>query len=78
VWDFHSSLDKSDLIKGFNVRRETSMDAKDFSFNNGSNSKIVKDFSAIFPGIGIAVLSDSLVIESIYSSNLSGFVVTSQ
>ena len=54
------------------------MNTEDFSFNDCSNAQIIKDFSAVFPGISVTILSDSFIIETINSGNLSGFVVSSQ
>jgi hypothetical protein len=54
------------------------MNAEDFAFNNGSNTEIVKDLSAVLPGVGITVLSDSFIVEPVNSGNLSGFVISSQ
>jgi len=54
------------------------MNTEYFSFDDCANTKIVKDFGAVFPWVGITVLSDSFIIETIYSSNLSGLMVSSQ
>ncbi len=54
------------------------MNTEYFSFDDGANTKIVKDFGAVFPWVGISVLSDSFIIETINSSNLSSLVVSSQ
>jgi len=54
------------------------MNAEDFSFHNCPNSKIVKDFSAVFPRVCISIFSDSFIIESINCSNLPGLMVPSE
>lgn len=54
------------------------MDTENFSLNNSSNTKIIEDLGAIFPRIGITILSDGLIIESIDCCDLSSFVVTSK
>jgi hypothetical protein len=54
------------------------MNTEYFSFDYGANTKIVKDLGAVFPWVGITVLSDSFIIETVYSSNLSSLVVSSQ
>jgi hypothetical protein len=54
------------------------MNTEYFSFDDGANAKIVKHFGAVFPRVGITVLSDSFIIETVYSSNLSSLVVSSQ
>jgi hypothetical protein len=52
------------------------MDTEDFAFNDGTNAEIIEDLCAVFPRVGITILSDSLIIESVYSCNLSSFVST--
>lgn len=54
------------------------MDAENLSFNDGSNTKIVENFGAVLPRVGITILSDGLIVESIDSSNLSCLVITSE
>jgi len=76
--NFHSSLNQSDLIDSLNIWGESSMDTEDLSFNNSTNTKVIKHFGAIFPWVGITILSNSFIIESVYCSNLSSFVVSSK
>ena len=54
------------------------MDAEDLAFDDGTNAEVVEDFSAVFPRVGISVLSDGLIVETVHSGDLSCFVVTSQ
>lgn len=54
------------------------MDTEDFAFNDSSNTEIVEDFSAIFPRVGVSILSDCLIIKTVNSCNLSSLVVTSE
>lgn len=44
----------------------------------GSNSQQIKYCATVFPSINISVLGHTLIIKSIYLSNLSALVVTSQ
>jgi len=78
VRDFHSSVDKSDLVNSFDFRGESSVDAEDFTFDNSSDTKIIEDLSAVLPRIGIPVLSNGLVIETVHGGDLSSLVVSSQ
>ena len=69
--DFLASLNGSDLVYCFNLRRKPSMDAKDFSFNQGGNAKVVKDLGAVLPRVGVSVFSDDFVVETIDRCDLS-------
>jgi len=78
VWDFHSSVNESHLIDSFNLGRETSVNTEDLALDNSTNAKIVENFCAIFPRVGISVLSNSLIIETVHGCDLSGLMVTSE
>ena len=54
------------------------MNTEDFAFNNSTNAKVVEDFGAVLPWVGITVLSNCFIVEPVHSSNLSGFVISSQ
>src|SRR3569833_3399870 len=54
------------------------MDTEYLSFYYGTKAQIVKHLCAVHPGVGITVLSEGLIEESIHCRNLSSFVVSSQ
>ena len=54
------------------------MNAENLALNYSTNAEIVEDLSAVLPGIGVAVLSVDLIIESIDGGDLSRFVVASE
>jgi hypothetical protein len=76
--NFHSSVNKSDLVDCLDFRGESSMDAEDLAFNDGTDAEVVENFSAVLPRVSVSVLSNSFVIEAVYGCDLSGLVVTSK
>lgn len=78
VRDLHASVDQPDLVDGLDLGRQSSVDTEHFALDNGSDSKVIKDFSAVFPGVGIAVLSDCLIVEPVDRRDLPRLVVASQ
>jgi len=78
VGKFQSSFEEADLIEGLDVWRETTMDAEDLSFNDGSDSEVVEDFDAVLPWVGVSVLADALIVESVDCGDLSGFVISAE
>lgn len=66
------SIDGSDLVNSFYFRAQTSVDAESLSVDDGSDGEVVKDFSAVFPRIGITVFSVDFVVESVDGGDLSG------
>lgn len=78
VRNFHSSVDESNLINSLDFWGESSMNAENFSFNDGSDTKIIEDFCAVLPWVGISVLSNGLIIEAVDGGDLSGLVISSK
>jgi len=54
------------------------MNAEDFAFNDSTNTKVVENFSTVFPRVGVSILSNGLIVEAIDGGDLSGLVVTSE
>ena len=48
------------------------------SIHNGSERKVVEEVSKILPDIGVTIFPQTLIIEAIYLSDLSAFMVTSK
>lgn len=76
--NLHSPFNESNLVHGLDIWWEASMNAKDVPFNHSSDSQVIKDFCAIFPGIGIPIFPNCLIIVSINSTDLSALMVPSQ
>jgi len=54
------------------------METEDLTFDDGSQGQVVKELGELFPHIGVPVLPQTLVIETVHLCNLSAFVVSSQ
>jgi len=54
------------------------VNAENLAFNNCANTEVVEDLSAVFPWVSISVLSNSLIVETVDSCNLSSFVISSK
>lgn len=76
VWDLHAAFEQANLVEGLDVWREATMDTEDLSFNDGTDAEEVEHFGAVFPRVGVSVLSDSLVVETVDGSDLTGLVVS--
>ena len=48
------------------------------TFNKSSDAKIVEYLRAVFPWIGITILSNGLIIETVNGRDLSRLMVSSQ
>ena len=78
VRNFHAPVDKTDLIKGLDFGRKTTMDTEDLAFNDGSNTKVIEDFGAVLPGVDVTILAHSLFVEAVDGGDTTGLVVTSE
>lgn len=71
VGNLNFSIDGPYLVDCFDLRTQSSMDAEDLPVDDCANGEIIKDFSAVFPRIRVAVLPVDFIIESIDCGNLS-------
>jgi len=78
MWDLHAAFEQADLVEGLDIWGEATVDAEDLSFNDGTDTEEVEHFGAVFPRVGVSVLSDRLVVETIDGSDLAGLVVSAQ
>lgn len=63
--NFLNSVELSDLIEGVNTGRETSVKTENLTLNDCSQRKIIEKFCELFPDIGVSVLSQAFIIETI-------------
>lgn len=54
------------------------MDAENLALDDSADSKVIEDFGAVLPWVGISVLSNGLIVESIDGSDLASLVVSSK
>ena len=67
---FLVSIQLAYLVQGIQTRREATMEAEDFIFNNSSERKQVKKVSEVFPNISIAVFPQAFIIKTVHLRNL--------
>ena len=60
------------------LRRQAGVHTEDLAFNDGSDAQVVKDVTAVLPRVGVSILSDRLVVETVSGRNLSRFVIATQ
>ena len=65
MWCLLHAIELSDLIKGVDTWGETTMEAEDLVLNNSCEWKVIEEFGELFPYVGVTVLSQAFIIESI-------------
>jgi len=78
VWCLLHAIELSDLIKGVDTWGETTVEAEDLVLNNSCEWKVIEEFGELFPYVGVTVLSQAFIIESIHLGDLPAFVVSSK
>lgn len=66
-----NSIELSDLIEGVDARRKTPVQAENLILNNSGQWQVVEELGEDFPYVGIAVLSEALIVETISNTPIS-------
>lgn len=74
--DFLASVNGSDLIQGANVRGQAAMNAKNDAVYEGGDGEIIKDLTAVLPGVGSSILSLTLIVKAVDLCDLARLVVS--
>jgi hypothetical protein len=73
--EFNIERSNAYLIKGVDGRRQPTMHTEYFFVNQSGQAQVIKYFCAISPHVDGAILPQAFIIEPIYLSDLSAFVV---
>lgn len=76
--NFHLAVDGAHLIDGLDLRRKPTVNAKDLAIDECPKRQVIERLIEVFPRCGASIFLDDLIVESVNSSNLPGFVVTPQ
>lgn len=76
--NFLDSVKRSNIIKGIDARRETTVETEDLVVDEGSQREVVEKIGKEFPNVGVAVFPKTLVVETVHLGDLTGLVVTAQ
>ena len=75
VRNFLGSSNDAYLVKGPDLRTQTTMDAEHFAVNNCTENQEIKDLATCFPDRRVAVLLLALFVEPVDLCNLARFVI---
>jgi len=65
VWRLLHAIKLANLVEGVDAGRETTVKAEDRVLNDSSQRKEVEKLGELLPNIGVAVLSQALIVEAI-------------
>ena len=59
------SIELTNLVQGVDTWRETTVETEDLVFNDSRQGQVVKKLSELLPDVGVTILAQALVIESV-------------
>lgn len=77
VRDFLLPINSSNFVHLVNFGGKTAMDSKDLVVDEGCQTQVVKNFSAVSPYICASIFPDAFIIEAVDLGDLPAFVVSS-
>jgi len=55
----------TDLVEGVDTGGESTVEAEDLVLDDGGEGQVVEQLSELFPHVGVAVLSQALIVEAV-------------
>jgi len=78
MWNFLYTVESSDVVEGVDAGGETSVEAEDLVVDESGKGEVVEEIREVLPYVGVAVFSETFIIETIYLCDLTGFVVATE
>lgn len=78
VGNFLEAVDGANVVEGIDRRGETSVKAEDLIIDKSGKREIVEEVGKEFPNVGVAVLSQAFVVETVNLGDLPRFVITAE
>lgn len=76
--DLLDSVQSSDVIQRVDAGRQTTVEAEDLVVDEGGEGEVVEHICKVLPDVGIAVLAQALVVETVDLGDLPRLVISSQ
>lgn len=73
--DFLYAVECSNVVESVDAWGETPVEAEDLVVDKGCEGEVVKKVGEVLPYVGIAILSETLIVEAIDLGDLARFVV---
>lgn len=73
-----NTVKSSDVIESVDAGRKTTVETEDLVVDQGSQGKVVEEVGEVFPHVGVAILAQALVVESINLCDLARLVVATE
>lgn len=78
MWYFLYTIESSDVVQCVNAGGKASVKTEDLIVDEGGEGEVIEKIGEILPNTCVSVFSETLVVEAINLSDLTGFVVTTE
>lgn len=78
MWHLLYAIERSDIVQSIDARGETSVKAEYLIVDEGGKGEIIKEIREVFPNIRVAILPETLIVESVDLCNLTRFVIATE
>ena len=78
MWDFLDAVKRPNIVERVDARGETTVQTEDLIIDQGSERQVVEEVCKVLPNIGVAVLAETFVVETVHLGNLSRLMVSTE
>lgn len=72
------AVKRSDVVQRVDAGGETTVETEDLVVDEGGQREVVEEVGEVLPDVGVAVLSEALVVEAVDLGDLAGLVVATE
>ena len=72
------TVESADVVKCINTWGETSVKTENLIVDESCEREVVEEIGEVLPYVGIAILSETFIVEAVHLSNLTRLVVTTE
>lgn len=78
VWNLLNAVERPNIVQSVDAGRQTAVQTEDLIIDQGSERQVVEQVCKVFPDIRVAVLAETLVVETVDLGDLAGLVVATE
>ena len=75
---FLDAVERPDVIERVDAGRKTTVQTENLVVDQGGERQVIEKVCKVLPDVGIAILSEALVVEALHLGNLSRLVVSTE
>lgn len=72
------AVERPDVVERVDAGREAAVQAEDLVVDERGEGEVVEEVGEVLPHVGVAVLAEALIVESVHLRDLPGLVVAAE